>query len=114
MKIYQGADITIVPTTKDFIEGFNKTLAESILAGKPAITSSVCPALSVLEKAVIEVSPEDTRAYTDAILKLRSDKELYEQKCKACLKLQEQFYDESNSWGTKFMQVLVNYMLGSP
>ena len=54
--MYDDAHVVIVPTTSDFIEGFNKVVAEAVLAGKPVITSSVCPALEYVRDAVIEVT----------------------------------------------------------
>lgn len=110
-EIYQKTDVVIVPTTKEFIEGFNKVLAESVLMHKPAITSAVCPALSTVKEATIEVPPEDTEAYAEAILMLRDNEKMYEEKRLACLKLQSQFYEESNSWGYQFRQILLKYVL---
>jgi glycosyltransferase involved in cell wall biosynthesis len=44
-QMYEQCHVVIVPTTSDFVEGFNKVVAEAVLAGRPVITSSVCPAL---------------------------------------------------------------------
>jgi glycosyltransferase involved in cell wall biosynthesis len=89
----------LVPTTSDFEEGFNKVCAEAVLAGRPVITSAVCPALARVRPAAVEVPPDAVDAYCEAIVRLRDDRELYEQKRRACLPLQAQFYDPRNSYG---------------
>ena len=98
----------IVPTTAAFEEGFNKVCAEAILAGRPVITSAVCPALSLVRDAAIEVPPDDTRAYCEAILRLYADSWLYEEKQRACFSLQDQFYNEGSSWGARLKDILRN------
>ncbi|MDX2034412.1 MAG: glycosyltransferase family 4 protein [Blastocatellia bacterium] len=95
----------IVPTTTSFIEGFNQVVVESVLAGRPVITSSVCPALSTVRDAVVEVPPDDVAAYGDAILRLQSDREFYESKRRACFAYQEQFYDPAQGWGAALKRV---------
>ena len=104
--MYDGAHVVIVPTTSDFIEGFNKVVAEAVLAGKPVVTSSVCPALEYVRDAVIEVAPDDVRAYGDAILRLRNDAEFYKSKRQGCIAAQSQFYDASRSWGAALKNML--------
>jgi glycosyltransferase involved in cell wall biosynthesis len=109
--VLSQAHAVIVPTTTDFAEGFNKVCAESILAGRPVITSAVCPALVRVREAAIEVPPDDVDAYYRAILQLCDDRDLYEAKCTACNSLQEQFYDSHNSYGAKLLAVLQNHVL---
>ncbi|HZK81388.1 MAG TPA: glycosyltransferase family 4 protein [Humisphaera sp.] len=104
--MYDAAHVVIVPTTSDFIEGFNKVVAEAVLAGKPVVTSSVCPALEYVRDAVIEVPPDDVRAYGDAVLRLRNDPAFYESKRQGCIAAQPQFYDVSRSWGTALRTML--------
>ncbi|MDJ0615308.1 MAG: glycosyltransferase family 4 protein [Calothrix sp. MO_192.B10] len=111
-EMFNRAHVVIVPTRKDFAEGFNQVVVESILAGRPVVTSSVCPALSYVKEAVVEVLPEDTNAYGDALLKLCDDRQFYVQKQKACLGLQKQFYDASQSWGSVLKSLLVNIEKG--
>lgn len=102
----RGCHAVIVPTTTDFIEGFNKVVAEGVLAGRPVITSSVCPAIEYVRAAVVEVPPDDIAAYEAAILQLSSNRQLYDAKRAACLSLQEQFYDPARSWAAAFRRVL--------
>src|SRR6185437_9977736 len=60
--------------TTDFIEGFNKVVAEGILAGKPVITSSVCPALEYVADGIVEVPPNDTQAYVGSPFQRSADR----------------------------------------
>ncbi|HEY9811870.1 MAG TPA: glycosyltransferase family 4 protein [Halomicronema sp.] len=107
-EMFNRSHVVIVPTTTDFVEGFNQVVAEAILAGRPVITSAVCPALSYVGSGVVEVPPNDTQAYGDAILKLSNDQDFYQQKQLNCLALQEQFYEVSKGWATAFTSVLKN------
>lgn len=99
--------IIIVPTQTNFGEGFNKVIVEGILAHRPVIASKVCNDLSLLNKAVISVEPDDIQGYTQAIIQLINDSQLYQEKQKATYVLQEQFYDLSKGWGTQLKSILV-------
>lgn len=101
------AHVVIVPTRKTFVEGFCKVIAEGILAGRPVITSSVCPALPYVASGAVEVAPEDVQGYKNAILKLCDDPAYYKAKRQGCFEVQEQFYNPSNSWGNVLKQALI-------
>jgi glycogen(starch) synthase len=103
---FRNCHVLIVPTTTDFAEGFNQVVVEGVLAGRPVITSSVCPALDYVQDAVVEVPPDDIAAYRDAILKLHDDPSLYERKQTASLGLQGQFYDASHGWAEALLIAL--------
>lgn len=98
--MYEQCHVVIVPTTTHFVEGFNKVVAEGVLAGRPVITSSVCPALEYVREAVVEVPPDDLAAYGDAILRLKMDAALYESKRQGCTTARAQFYDGKLGWGS--------------
>lgn len=104
---FNSSHVVVVPTRTNFIEGFNRVVCESILSGRPVVTSSVCPALSYMGDAVFEVPPNDTKAYGDALLTLYKNSELYERKRQACLEVQEQFYDKKKSWGFALESILI-------
>lgn len=106
-QMFKQSHVVIVPTRTDFIEGFNQVVAESVLSGRPVVTSAVCPAISYVREAVVEVPPDDAEAYGDALLELCDNREFYEEKRRGCLALQEQFYDLSKSWGAALKYVLV-------
>jgi glycogen synthase len=105
-EMFSQSHVLIVPTTTDFAEGFNQVVVEGVLAGRPVITSSVCPALEYVREAIVEVPPDDVSAYHGAILRLLSDPELYDGKRRACVSLQEQFYDPEHSWATALKKAI--------
>ncbi|GET41463.1 glycosyltransferase family 4 protein [Microseira wollei] len=106
-EMYKTCHVVIVPTRTDFVEGFNKVLAEGVLAGRPVVTSAVCPGISYVGDAIVEVPPNDTKAYGDALLELCDNRQFYEQKRQNCLAWQAQFYDSSYSWGAAFRSVIM-------
>ncbi len=112
--IFSQAHIIIAPTKISFFEGFCKSIAEGILAGRPIVTSSVCPALSYVNAAVVEVPPNDHQAYADAILQLKEDAVFYQEKAEKCAEVQEQFYDQSRSWGAVLKQILMDVLSAAP
>lgn len=106
-KMFDRCHVVLVPTTTDFNEGFNQVVVEGVLAGRPVITSSVCPALESVRNAVVEVAPDDTAGYHDAILELRGNPGLYDRKRLACIEYQNQFYDETNGWSAALNNALI-------
>jgi hypothetical protein len=60
-----------------------------------------------VQAAVVEVPPNDVKAYGDAILKLRDDRAFYWQKQRACLRLRQPFFDSSRSWAAALKSVLL-------
>ncbi len=111
-QMFNQAHVIIVPTKTDFVEGFNQVVVEGVLAGRPVVTSAVCPALSYVRDGVVEVPPDNIKGYGDALLKLCDDREFYEQKRQGCLALQEQFYDNSRGWGAALKSLLVTMQEG--
>jgi glycogen synthase len=109
---YTNAHVVIVPTTSEFVEGFNQVIAEAVLAGRPVITSQVCPAIVYVREAVLEVPVDDVKAYGDAILRLRDDAVLYREKVLATARVREQFYDLDRSWMSALQKALGE--VGSP
>jgi glycogen synthase len=103
---YSEAHAVIVPTTSEFIEGFNQVIAEAVLAGRPVITSEVCPAIFYVREAVVEAPVDDVQKYGDAILKLCDDPAFYAAKVAACTEVREQFYDLDRSWMTALNKAL--------
>lgn len=105
-KLYGEAHVVIVPTRAEFAEGFNQVVAEAVIAGKPVITSSVCPALEVVRAAAVEVPPDDVRAYGDAILALQSDPALYAGKVQACPTARAVFFHSGQTFDHVLERVL--------
>ncbi len=105
-EMYVAARAVIVPTTTSFVEGFNQVVAEGVLACRPVITSRVCPAIEYVADAVACVPPDDVAAYAEAIKRLATDAEYYEQKRGACLRLREQFFDVALGWEAALEQAM--------
>jgi len=110
-EMFNRTHAVIVPTKTDFVEGFNQVVVEGVLSGRPVVTSAVCPALSYVQDAVVEVPPNDIQEYGNALLKLCDDPTFYEEKRQSCLTLQEQFYDNSRSWGTRLKSILAPILM---
>jgi glycosyltransferase involved in cell wall biosynthesis len=106
---FARSHVVIVPTTADFAEGLNKVCVESILAGRPVVTSIHSNAIDVLGASAIEVPSGNPHAYGDALLRLADDRDAYERACAACHQVQEQFYDNANSWGTALRSILTSF-----
>jgi glycosyltransferase involved in cell wall biosynthesis len=105
-RMYHEAHTVVVPTTSDSVEGLNKVVIESVLADRPVITSSSCPAIEYVRDACVEVPPDDVKAYGDAILRLADDRDFYEKKRRSCAAAGSQFYDPARGWGATFRRVL--------
>jgi glycosyltransferase involved in cell wall biosynthesis len=106
-EMFRNAHAVIAPTTTEFAEGFNQVVAEAILAGRPVITSCVCPALDYVRPGAVEVPPDDIGQYMNAIVRLADDKGLYEQKRRACAALAGQFYETSRGWSAALVRAIV-------
>jgi glycogen synthase len=98
--VLNAASAVILPTTTAFEEGFKMVCAEAILAGRPLVTSAVCPALQYVKEAAIEVTPNSVTEYCQALLNLSRSRSLFESKRMACRISGQQFYDQQNSWGS--------------
>jgi len=111
-QMYAACHVVIVPTTADFVEGFNQVVVEAVLSGRPVIASSVCPALAYVREAVIEVAPGDVKGYASAVLRLRDEPGLRETMAKACEGLKAQFLDVQRGWAGAFRHVVRAYQNG--
>lgn len=74
---FSRSHVVVVPTTTDFVEGFNMVVVEALLAGRPVISSPVCPALEYLDGAVLTVPPNDIAAYESAIIDVADNPQRY-------------------------------------
>ena len=92
------ASCVVVPTRSSFVEGFNKVVVEAVLAGRPVVTSRVCPALLQVKAAAVEVEPDVALHYADALERLMLDRGLFEQKVAATSTLKQKFLDADQGW----------------
>lgn len=65
-----AAHVIVVPTTSDFVEGFNQVVAEGVLSRRRVIATSVCPAARIFGEAVTVIDPDDPQGLANAILTL--------------------------------------------
>jgi glycogen synthase len=97
-KNLEKSHVVIVPSRTSFGEGYCMVVVEGVLAGRPVITSKVCPALYDVLPAVCETEPDHFESYAAAILELYSSPNFYQIKQKACSQVSEPFYDINNAW----------------
>ncbi len=107
LAIYNQGHAVIVPTRSDFCEGLPMVAIESILLGRPVITSRLSNALDVLTDAIVEAQPDDVQSYVSAIKKLMTDHVFYTQKCQACNQYREPFLDGSQGLTKVLEQTLL-------
>jgi glycogen(starch) synthase len=100
------AHAMIVPTTSQFKEGLAMTAAESVLAGRPVVMSSVVPAWEVLDRAAIKAETGSADSFVGIFRRLAQDAEYYEQHRRATAEAQAQFYDRSQGLGAVLMRAV--------
>jgi glycogen(starch) synthase len=103
--LYSESHAIIVPTSRDFPEGFNRVSIEAVICGRPVIVSTAViePPIS---SAAIVIDPDDVGAYCDAIRKLVSDQSFYERKVQAASAMREQFFDPAFGWEAGLNSIL--------
>ncbi|TVQ44764.1 MAG: glycosyltransferase [Gloeocapsa sp. DLM2.Bin57] len=99
--------IVIVPTLSSFIEGYNQVVLEGVLAGRPVITSQVCPAIWDVKEAVVEAEIDSWESYKDCLLKLYNQRDLYEEKRNAALSLRERFFDSPEVFQNQLKKIML-------
>jgi glycosyltransferase involved in cell wall biosynthesis len=99
LQTFGWAHAMIVPTTSDFCEALPMVAAESVLAGRPVVVSSVVPAWEILGDAAIKAETDDVESFVSAMRRLATDAAYYEHCRQATLGVQEQFYDAANGLG---------------
>ena len=105
-QMFSMCHAVVVPTRTDCEEGFAMIVAEAALAGRPVVTSVVCPAIESVEPAAVEVLPEDVNSYADALTKLMTDFEFYYGKQQATLTVSKQFFDSDRGYGAALRAAL--------
>jgi glycogen(starch) synthase len=98
--------VVIVPTNREFGEGFNQVVVEGLLAGRPVLTSEVCPAVRYVRPAVLLHGPDDVDGYCRSIIQLADDQERYRALQSQAAPAVEKFLDDTNSYATALRHVL--------
>jgi glycosyltransferase involved in cell wall biosynthesis len=93
LDVYTRAHCVIVPTRSSFAEGMAMVAIESVLCGRPFISSPVVPALEVLQDAAVECQPDSVGSFVSAIRKLKVSEAFYRKLSVACSLYREQFLD---------------------
>lgn len=93
LTVYDKAHAVIVPTKSDFCEGMPQVVAESVLLGRPVITTKLSNALDVVGSAIVEAQPDNVESYVRAIKGLLNNTAHYDLLCQSCEPLREQFLD---------------------
>jgi len=112
-QLFAEFHVMVVPTRTSFPEGFNMVVLEAVLAGRPVVTSSVCPALELVAPAAIAVQPDSAPAYARAMLALNADRHLYAWKCAEAARIAESVFQAKNAYGT-VLRAAVLEALGRP
>lgn len=102
------AHAMVVPTTSQFIEGLAMTAAESVLAGRPVVVSSVVPAWEVLGHAAIKAETDNVDSLVGAFRKLALEPWYYEECRRATVEARAQFYDRSQGLGAVLQRAIAN------
>ncbi len=97
-RLWGESHVAVVPTNSGFTEGFNQVVIEAVLAGRPVITSRVCPALEYVRPCSIEVEVNDIQGYVDQVVKLATNREAYEALQSTTGDVIKPFLDPGNSF----------------
>jgi glycosyltransferase involved in cell wall biosynthesis len=111
-RLWGESHVAVVPTTSDFVEGFNQVVIEAVLAGRPVITSRVCPALEYVRPCAIEVDVDDVEGYAHAIVDLANNREKYGKLQNSTRDVVKQFLDPGKSFGAAVEHVLRGIAVG--
>lgn len=94
-QIHATSHAWIVPTRSAFAEGLAMTVVEAVLAGRPVVTNPVVPAHEVLAPAVLLGRTNDAASHAEAVIRLATDRDLYERLRLATTTVGNEFYDRS-------------------
>jgi glycosyltransferase involved in cell wall biosynthesis len=107
LEIMGWAHAMIVPTMPDFCEGLAMTAAESVLAGRPVVVSSVVPAGEVLGGAALTAEAANVASFAAAFKRLAFEPGCFEACQRATVSVQGQFYDRSQGLGNVLGRVVL-------
>ena len=113
-RLWGESHVAVVPTTSDFVEGFNQVVIEAMLAGRPVVTSRVCPALDFVRPCAIEVDVDDVEGYVAAVADLARNRDRYRALQARTGDVAAQFLDERNSFGAALRHLLQHLVRGEP
>ncbi|MCC7408704.1 MAG: glycosyltransferase family 4 protein [Phycisphaeraceae bacterium] len=106
-RIYGRSHVVVAPTALGSVEGFNQVVVEAVLAGRPVVTSTLCPAIGTVRGAAVDVEPSDVAGYRRAIERLSEDRAYYEQLAGSTAGYAQGFYDPRQGWGAALRELLM-------
>lgn len=105
-RLWGESHLALVPTTSAFVEGFNQVIIEAALAGRPIVTSKVCPALEYVRSCTVEVDVDNVNGFAEAIVELATNRFAYQALQENTKEVVKVFLDSDNSFGAAVRQVL--------
>jgi glycogen synthase len=102
----ESCHVVVAPSRSTFAEGFAMTVVEGVLAGRPVITSAVCPALGYVRSVAVEVPPDSAAGYRDALRALIEDRGRLARLGEATQRAGDVFFDPAAGWGGALEYVL--------
>lgn len=105
-RIYGRSHVVVAPTSLGSVEGFNQVVVEGVLAGRPVVTSTLCPAIETVRGSAVDVEPSDVGGYRRAIERLSEDRGHYERLAGNTAAYSEAFYDAGRGWGAALRREL--------
>lgn len=106
------ADALVVPTTSDFVEGFNQVVVEGVLAAVPTITTDVCPATEYVKGSVLLFEAGNVEALADKLRLVLLDAGVRTQLVERSKMQAAYFYNACNGWEPAFREVVRCAKLG--
>lgn len=111
-KVSMRSHLYVVPTDSSFVEGFNHVVVESLLVGRPVITSMVCPAVDYVPESVYLVPPDSVEGYLNGIVELADNTELYRKLQGSCRASAARFLAPADGFGSAVREVLSAFQQG--
>ncbi|ODS55352.1 MAG: hypothetical protein ABS40_12325 [Agrobacterium sp. SCN 61-19] len=113
-RVMSHCHVAVVPTRGDFTEGFNHVVVEAILAGRPAVASSICPAVGYMGDAVKVVQANDVAGYVKVLAEFARDRTTLRRHADACSAAGQRFTETSYSFGAALNNVFSAIKSGTP
>jgi glycogen synthase len=98
LNLLESAQVVVVPTRSSFPEGLNQVVIESVLAGRPVVTSAVCPALELIAPAAVEAIADNLESYSSSIARLMDEPNFYLERVSGGLARRNDFFDSNKAW----------------
>ena len=100
------ANATITPTRAGFAEGLAKAPLESLIAGIPALLSSVVPAAEVVKNAAIVFEPSSPAEIASSVRQLLEVPSYYDSLCKSSKNLTHLLFNVQYSYKNAALEAL--------